>query len=300
MIFRTFLLTAALIPFQLSIADIDRGKEAYYMGEYERAISEFTPDAEDGNTYALVKLGFMAENGWGIAKDYQKAHDFYQQAADLESAEGYISLAKLYAYAKGVSKNEQTAKEYLIKAASLGESHAYYILGEFYNDLFAFGENAEEALKWYLLAAEHNAAAYSRNGHYTMGSGHWFRLNTSEGVKATRNTADNGNVYAQFNTGLRYHFGEGVAKDYDIAESYFLKAANVGHVESQRFVGQNHAVKNMENTDVVFIDTWFSIAAKGGNKEAMRNKQKIELSMTPDEVLKAEIAAENWLKDHNY
>lgn len=54
----------------------------------------------------------------------------------------------------------------------------------------------------------------------------------------------------------------------------------------------------MENTDAVFIDTWFSIAAKGGNKEAMRNKQKIELSMTPDEVSKAEMAAENWLKNH--
>lgn len=299
MIFRTLLLTATLIPFQFSFADIDRGKEAYYMGEYERAIAEFTPDAENSNAYALVKLGFMAENGWGTIKDYQKAHDFYQQAAELESTEGYISLAKLYAYAKGVSKNEQTAKEYLLKAASLGENHAYYILGDFYNDLFAFGENAEAALKWYLLAAEHNAAAYSRNGHYTMGSGHWFRLNTSEGVKATRNAADNGNIYAQFNTGLRYHYGEGVAKDYDVAEIYFLKAANAGHIESQRFVGQNHAIKNMENTDAVFIDTWFSIAAKAGNKEAMRNKQKIELSMTPDEISKAELAAENWLKNHN-
>ncbi|MDA7569690.1 sel1 repeat family protein, partial [Emcibacteraceae bacterium] len=119
MIFRTLLLTATLIPFQLSLADIDRGKETYYMGEYERAIAEFTPDAEDGDAYALVKLGFMAENGWGTSKDYQKAHDFYQRAAELESTEGYISLAKLYAYAKGVGKNEHTAKEYLLKAASL-------------------------------------------------------------------------------------------------------------------------------------------------------------------------------------
>lgn len=59
MIFRTLLLTATLIPFQLSLADIDRGKETYYMSEYERAIAEFTPDAEDGDAYALVKLGFM-------------------------------------------------------------------------------------------------------------------------------------------------------------------------------------------------------------------------------------------------
>ena len=102
MIFRTLLLTATLIPFQLSLADIGRGKETYYMGEYERTIAEFTPDAEDGDAYALVKLGFMAENGWGTSKDYQKAHDFYQRAAELESTEGYISLAKLYAYAKGV------------------------------------------------------------------------------------------------------------------------------------------------------------------------------------------------------
>lgn len=299
MIFRTLLLSASLIPFQFTLADIDRGKEAYYMGEYERAIAEFTPDAENGDTYALVKLGFMAENGWGTSKDYQKAHGFYKRAADLDSAEGYISLAKLYAYAKGVNKNEQTAKNYLLKAVSFGENHAYYILGNFYNDLFAFGEQADEALKWYLMAAENNAAAYSRNGHYTMGSGHWFRLNTPEGVMVTRNAADNGNIYAQFNTGLRYHYGEGVPKDYDIAEEYFLKAANAGHIESQRFVGQNHAVKNMQNTNNVFIDTWFTIAAIGGNKEAMRNKAKIELSMSKEEIFEAEKAADKWLKDHN-
>ena len=37
-----------LIPFSTSLADIDKGKEAYYMGDYERAISEFIPQPERG------------------------------------------------------------------------------------------------------------------------------------------------------------------------------------------------------------------------------------------------------------
>lgn len=298
MFFRAVLFSMVIMPIQSAFPDIDRGKEAYYMGEYERAISEFMVDAEKGNTYALIKIGFMAENGWGVEQNYKMAHDYYCRAADLDSAEGYISLAKLYAYNKGVDRDEVIAKKYLLKAAELGENHAYYILGSLYNNIYAFGDNVDEALKWFLMAAEKNAAAYSRNGHYTLGSGHWFRLNTSEGVTATRKAADEGNIYAQFNTGLRYHYGEGVPKDYDIAEHYFLKAAEAGHAQSQRFVGQNHAEQNKENTDNVFIATWFTIAVSNGNSEAQRNKTKIELTMTPEQISQSKQAAKVWLENH--
>ena len=295
---RITILSLFLLPIFSAQADIDRGKEAYYMGEYERAIAKFMPAAENGNAYALIKIGFMAENGWGSKKDYNLAHRYYERAAILDDPQGHISLAKLYAYGKGVDKDENNAKEHLLKAVDLGESHAYYILASFYNDYLAFGENPDEALKWYLLAAAKNAAAYSRNGHYTTGRGQWFRLDTNEGVIATRKAADEGNIYAQFNTGLRYHYGEGVGVNYEIAEQYFLKAAKAGHAESQRFIGQNHALQYKEKNNNILIDKWFTIAAMGGNKEAQRNKVSIERNMTPNDISLAEKAAMDWLEQH--
>lgn len=294
--FKLFIFMMGAVPFSISYADIDRGKEAYYMGEYERAIAEFIPEADRGNTYALIKLGFMCENGWGIAKDFKKAMDYYKTAADAGNAEGYMSIAKLYAYGKGVEKNEELAKSNLLRAAGLGETHAYYILANTYNDIYAFGEKPLEALKWYLMAAEKNTAAFSRNGHYNPGIGRWFRLLSPEGVRLTRLSADTGNVYAQFNTGLRYFYGEGVVRDYNVAEEYFFKAAEGGIVEAQKFVGEAHAMNNPIRTDNVFVDKWFTISSLGGNRAARVFKNSLEDQMSQDEITAAEEAANVWLK----
>ncbi|MBT5074801.1 MAG: sel1 repeat family protein [Kordiimonadaceae bacterium] len=290
-----FLITLLYGPF--SYADIDGGKEAYFIGDYEKAHNELLPDANDGNSYAQIKIGFMYENGWGVAKDYTAARNWYQKAAKLNDPEGHVALAKLYAYAKGTSRDKALAERHLLKAAELGLNHAYYVLGDINNDDFAFGHNDKDALKYYLMASSHNAAARSRNGHYSKGSGIWFRLITGQGVTLTREAADNGNTHAQFNVALRYHFGEGVPRNFDLAENYFLLAAKSGIIEAQNFVGQNRAVKDGNNIDKIFVDKWFTIAAQGGNKDAMRNKQKIETSMTADEILTAEMQATNWGKE---
>ncbi|MCC3859840.1 tetratricopeptide repeat protein [Pseudemcibacter aquimaris] len=280
---------------QIAYADIDRGKEAYFMGEYERAIEEFTEDANKGNSYAQIKLGFMHENGWGAPKNYDMAREYYIAASSNGNSDGYIHLAKLFAYGRGVEKDAELAKAHLLRAASMGEPHAFYVLGEIFNDNYALGENAEEALKYYLMAAENDAAASLINGRYRPGNGQWFRLITEEGVKLTENFAETGNQYAQFNAGLRYHFGEGVMKDYEKAEKFFLMAANQGNVEAQKFVAQNRALNPNGNSDLVFIDTWLTIASRGGDHESTRNKEKLESSMTADQIITAEKQADEWL-----
>ncbi|MDG1996201.1 MAG: tetratricopeptide repeat protein [Emcibacteraceae bacterium] len=287
-----------LLSFSTSLADIDDGKEAYYMGDYQRAISEFTPLAEGGNVFALMKLGFMSENGWGTVKNYTAAMDYYKQAALLGDGEGYISIAKQYAYGKGVKKSEELANDNLLRAVELGEHHAYYILGDIYNDFYALGEHPSVALKWYLKAAENNAAAYSRNGHYTPGTGQWFRLLSTEGVRLTRIAADAGNIYAQFNTGLRYYYGEGVEADYKIAEAYFLMAAINGIVEAQKLVGEAHAMENPVNTNNVYVNTWFTIASHGGNKQAKLFKEKLESNMSEEDIDASHRAANEWINEN--
>lgn len=238
-IFKTSILLTVL-PWQFALADIDRAKEAYFMGDYDRSIAEFTPHATNGNSYAQIKLGFMAENGWGSQKDYVAARKWYQLAADANNPQGHIALAKLYAYGKGQSKNKELAEKHLLKAAGLNFPHAYYILGEINNDNYAFGHNEVAALKWYLKAAENNAAAHLRKGHFTEGSGIWFRLLKKEGVTLTRKAADEGNIYASFNTAIRYFYGEGVTKDQAIAKKYFSMAASGGIAEAQNYLNRTH------------------------------------------------------------
>lgn len=276
-------------------ADIDVGKEAYFMGEYKRAHNEFLPDAENGNSYAQIKLGQMYENGWGVERNFGVAHQWYERAAHQNDPEGFVALAKLYGYGRGVVKDYNTAEKHLLKAVELGHYHAYYVLGEFHNDDYAFGHNEEYALRYYLLAAKHNAAASTINGHFRKGSGQWFRLITTKGVQMTRNMADTGNIYAQFNTGLRYYFGEGVIKNHNTANTYLLMAALAGNAEAQNYLAQNRVLQDPTNFDKVFVDKWFTIAAMSGDKLAAKNKLSIESEMSEEQIIDAEKAANEWL-----
>ncbi len=281
-----------------SHADVDKGKEAYFMGDYEIAYNEFLIDANKANSYAQIKLGFMLENGWGTDKNYSKAKEWYDKAADLNDPEAHIALGKLYAYGKGLTKNPEIAKAHFLTAAELGYYHAYYILGDIHNDIFAFGNNDKEALKWYLLAAERNAAAFLRNGHYSKGRGQWFRLLTPAGVILTKKAADDGNQFAQFNVALRYYFGEGTAIDHVKAHKYFHMAALAGNVEAQNYLAQSLVVKNPDSFDKIEADMWFSIAANNGSTDAAISKQKMEAGMTPEEISSAESLATEWMANH--
>lgn len=291
-------LASTLMITSVSIADIDAGKEAYYMGEYERAIEAFMPDAETGNTYAQIKIGFMYENGWGVDRSYVSAANWYNRAIDGGDPEGSVALAKLYAYGRGLPRDYERVEALINDAAEKGYHHAYYVMGDFHNDNDAFGFNTRQALDYYLRAAENNAAASLVNGHYRIGTGQWFRLLTPGGVQATRRIADEGNMYAQFNTGLRYYFGEGVVKNHITANSYFLMAALAGNAEAQNYLAQNRVVQDPEDFDPVFAHQWFSISAANGYKEAEKNKVKIEANMTADQITDANAKAKEWL-DNN-
>ncbi len=233
---------SGLMCTNIAFADIEVGKEAYYMGEYERAIAAFMPDAEAGNTYAQIKIGFMNENGWGTERSYVAAVEWYSRAIEGGDPEGSVALAKLYAYGRGLPRDYDRVEALIHDAADKGYHHAYYVMGEFHNDDDAFGLNTRQALDYYLLAAEHNAAATMVSGHYRPGTGQWFRLLSPRGVQATRRIADEGNVYAQLNTGLRYYYGEGAVKNHNTANSYFLMAALNGNVEAQKYLAQNRVI----------------------------------------------------------
>ncbi|MCP5381704.1 MAG: sel1 repeat family protein [Kordiimonadaceae bacterium] len=282
------LLVLSSIP---AFADIEQAKEAYFMGDYSRAMTEFLPLAEQGDTYAQIKVGQLYENGWGTDINYEKAREWYGKAAAVDDPMAHVALGKLYGYGHGVSKNYSRAQSHLIKSADLGYTHAYYILGELHNDDFAFGHNEDYAIEYYILAAEHNSAASLINGHFRTGTGQWFRLITQKGVALTRRYADAGNIYAQFNTGLRYYFGEGVEKNHRMAETYFMMAADAGNAEAQNYLAQNRVMENPAGFDKIFVDKWFFVAAENGNPDARNNQIRIEADMTADQIKEAHTAA---------
>ncbi len=63
------------------MSSYQKGMDAYDRGDYDTALKEFRPLAEQGHTEAQWSLGVMYERGRGVPKDYVQAYRWYTLAA---------------------------------------------------------------------------------------------------------------------------------------------------------------------------------------------------------------------------
>jgi len=61
--------------------DYQVGAEAYKRGDYDKAVQEFRPLAEQGHAEAQLNLGIMYSLGLGVPKDDVQAYVWYTLAA---------------------------------------------------------------------------------------------------------------------------------------------------------------------------------------------------------------------------
>jgi TPR repeat protein len=90
------------------------------MGNYEEAIKRFRHAAEQDNAYAQYNLGICYENGFGVAKDTEKALTWYHKAAAQGLADAQYNLGVCYQNGNGVAKDSETAVKWYRKAAAQG------------------------------------------------------------------------------------------------------------------------------------------------------------------------------------
>jgi TPR repeat protein len=62
----------------------------------------------------------MYHNGRGVEQSYERAFEYYEQAADLGHADAQFALGLLYATGQGVTKDESKAKTWWTASAAQG------------------------------------------------------------------------------------------------------------------------------------------------------------------------------------
>jgi hypothetical protein len=118
-------------------------------------------------------------------------------------------------------------------------------------------------------------------------------------VDQLRADADKGQADAQAELGIRFLFGNGVAKDYVEAVKWFRKAPEQGNPLAQADLGycyvNGYGTKNafgitdkfggaLIQKDVVWGYMWYNLAAAQGQKEAVQNLGILEKEMTPEQI----------------
>lgn len=145
-----FIFTAGIV----AGADLEKGLEAYDMGDYETAMAECLPLAEDGNAEAQFCVGQMYANGFGAAMDDAAALKWYGLAATGGSSKAQFQLGVMHANGWGVEMNDDQAAEYYRLAAEKGHSCAQRSLAYITSRGIGVEENLQDAYMWYYVSAE--------------------------------------------------------------------------------------------------------------------------------------------------
>ncbi len=115
-------------------ADYQTGLDAYNRGDYEAALREWRPLAGQGDADARTGLGFMYDEGLGVAKSCTKAGEWYRLAAEQGHASAQNNLGLLYETLWcGVVRSNTEAVNWFRKAAEQGDPYAQLNLGRMYD-----------------------------------------------------------------------------------------------------------------------------------------------------------------------
>jgi len=110
------------------VAGLDEGIKAYEAKNYQTALKEFLPLANNGDAFAQFTLGAMYDKGLGVAQDYSQAVDWYRKAAVQGDATAQVLLGNMYHNGLGVAQDYSQAVDWYRKAAVQGNRLARYWL----------------------------------------------------------------------------------------------------------------------------------------------------------------------------
>ena len=219
--------------------------------------------ADQGDVQAQNYLGLCYYFGRGVAKDYAQAVNLWRKGANQGDAYAQHLLAHRYATGEGVAKDSVQAVNLWRKSADQGNAKAQFELGNCYATGEGVAKDAVEAAKWYRKSADQGYAAAAKSldslNRKTPSKGtpptettvtaldgarvvitkkgnvtNVETVAMSPEVKWYRKGADQGDAQAQFNLGVCYSYGLGVAKDHVEAAKWYRKAAEQGDAEAAK------------------------------------------------------------------
>lgn len=112
------------------------------------------------------------------------------------------------------------------------------------------------------------AATKARDDNFTVGVELYSEDHYSAAAEAFQKSADKGNPEAQFNLGLMYLNGQGVAQDYRQAFSLFTESAEQGNARAQVNLARMYAKGKGVVANYDKAIPWFTKAADQGYADA--------------------------------
>jgi len=164
-------------------------------------------------------------------------------------------------------------------------------------DAYMRGDYAT-ALKEFRVLAEQGDADAQYNLGLMYDKGHGVAQDYKEAMKWCRKAAEQGHAYAQYYLGFMYRDGHGVIQDYKEMLKWYRKAAEQGHAAAQITLGYMYRDGHGVAQDYVQAHKWFNIASANGITWGSEKRNIIAKKMTSADISKAQKLAREWMQNH--
>ncbi len=159
---------------------------------------------------------------------------------------------------------------------------------------FENGDFAAALAEWKPLAEQGNTdAQYNLGLMYDNGDG--VAQDDIEAMKWYTLAADLGDAKAQYKLGLMYNNGKGVPQDYKEAVKWYTLSVEQGDADAQNNFGFLYSNGHGVLQDFVRAHMWYNIAASNGSEKGAENRNIISAKMTPSQIEKSQDLANECL-----
>lgn len=255
----------------------------------EEQIKWVKMSANLGYAPAQNDLGYFYDKGEGVNKDLNEAIKYYKLSAEQGYAIAQYNLAICYLKGEGVEKNLKEAFKYFKLSADQGHSQAQRNVGNFYFYGDVVEKNLKEAFKYYKLSADQGDYSSQNTLAYCYTNEIGVEKNLNKAFIYFELSAKQGSPIAERNLAICYLNGYGVEKNLELAIEYFKLSAAQNHVESNFMLGKIFLSNEKKNYHLAEI--YFEKAANEGHIPSM--KYLIELSKNGKGEIKSSKAF-NW------
>ena len=226
--------------------------DAWYKGETGKKDARLahywwrkSQTAYGQDSYTLYNLGVLYDSGEGVARNPQRAAQYYTAAARLNDNDARYNLAHLYHYGDGVPRSDIIAHYWLTKAAA-HERDAMTALGMLYQKSGTDDGTQMRASYWLEQAAMRGDAQAQYELFWRSRYGYGIEKNQETANHWLQQAAENGNVEAQYRLGVCYYNGcfAEFRQDKRIGREWLEKAAAQGDSDMRFLIGMEYFFGN--------------------------------------------------------
>jgi TPR repeat protein len=257
--------------------------QSAYQPSHQITVDQLWRPAHRGDPAAQYKLGLMYGSGNGIEKNLTAAAKWYRRAADQGHAKAQAMLGVLFNTGQGVPQSHIEAIKWWRRAAKQGDLDARFNLGMAYWKGEGVTQDFDKATALFRSMAP-AGSSYARSvlGTRSVPPAANTRTRPQPQTRSTRLTNPSSSMTGE--------------ADFDA----YLSAAQAGDANAQSQVGYMYAVGLGVERDLVQAHRWTNIAAALLPAGKMRdssigNRNAAAAQMSPEQILKAQRLARDWL-----